>query len=102
MMVGTPDLISLFEELKVTITSSPVLARCDSLKPTFLKTDWSVEGMGLILIQPSDDIEFTKVTKALLNVVNTRLTSVEMVFDYVQFDLDREHAHILNESIIHS
>ena len=102
MMVGTPDLISLFEELKVTITSSPVLARCDSPKPTFLKTDWSVEGMGLILMKPSDDIEFTKVTKALLNVVNTRFTSVKMVFDYVQFDLDREHAHILNESIIHS
>ena len=36
-MVWTPDLISLFEELKVTITSSPVLDRFDPLIPTFKK-----------------------------------------------------------------
>ena len=39
-------LISLFVEVKVTIISSPVLARFDPLKPTFLYTDWSAEGMG--------------------------------------------------------
>ena len=38
-MAWTPDLISLFEELKVTITSSPVLARFDPLRPPFLKID---------------------------------------------------------------
>jgi len=42
----TLDLISLFEELKVGVTSSPVLARFDADKTTFLKTDWSAEGMG--------------------------------------------------------
>ena len=41
----TPDLVSLFEELKVTITSSPGLARFDPLKPTFLKIDWIAEGI---------------------------------------------------------
>ena len=46
MMAWTPDIISLFEELKVTITSSPMLARFDPLKPTFLNTDWSTEGIG--------------------------------------------------------
>ena len=86
----TPDLVSLFEELKVTITSSPGLARFDPLKPTFLKTDWSAEGMGWILMQPADDIESTKATKSLLKCGKC----------YVQFDLDREHAQILNESII--
>ena len=46
MIAWTPDIVSRFEELKVTITSSPVLDRFDPLKPTFLKTDWSAEGMG--------------------------------------------------------
>ena len=39
----TPELISLFNSLKVAFTSSPVLARYDSSLPTFLKTDWSVQ-----------------------------------------------------------
>ena len=39
----TPELISLFNSLKVALTSSPVLARYDSSLPTFLKTDWSVQ-----------------------------------------------------------
>jgi len=34
-MGWTMELISLFEELKVGITSSPVLARFDADKPTF-------------------------------------------------------------------
>ena len=45
-MGWTPELIALFAELKVGITSSPVLARFDPEKPTFLKTDWSAEGIG--------------------------------------------------------
>ena len=53
-MAWTPDLISLFNELKTGITSSPVCARFDPLKPTFLKTDWSAEGMGWILMQHAD------------------------------------------------
>jgi hypothetical protein len=61
----TPELISLFEELKVGITSSPVLARFDPNKPTFLKTDWSAEGMGWILMQPADDEESVRATKLL-------------------------------------
>ena len=64
-MGWTMELISLFEELKVGITSSPVLARFDADKPTFLKTDWSAEGMGWILMQPADDEESIKATKLL-------------------------------------
>ena len=37
----SPKLIQLFEDLKRCITSSPVLARYNPNKPTFLKTDWS-------------------------------------------------------------
>ena len=55
LMAWTPDLISFFEEITLTITSSTVLVRFDSLKFTFLKTDWSAEGMGWILMQPVDD-----------------------------------------------
>ena len=53
----TPDLIRLFDKCKKGITSSPVLARHDSDKPIFLKTDWSAEGMGYILLQPDDSIQ---------------------------------------------
>ena len=53
----TPEFVKLFSDLKSCITSSPVLARFDPAKPTFLKTDWSSEGMGWILMQPADDEE---------------------------------------------
>ena len=66
IMACIPDLISIFEELKVTIISSPMLARFDPLKPTFLKIDWSGEEMGWTLMQPTDDIESTKATNVLL------------------------------------
>ena len=47
--------------------------------------------MGWILMQPADNIKSTKATKYLF-----------FVLDYVQFDLEQEHAQILNESIIRS
>src|SRR5688500_8205004 len=50
----TPELLTLFQKLKDDITSSPCLARADSTKPFFLKTDWSKDGMGMILMQPDD------------------------------------------------
>ena len=62
----TADLVALFNELKQMITSSPVLARFDPSKPTFLKTDWSGEGMGWILMQPADDEESKRATAQLL------------------------------------
>jgi hypothetical protein len=65
LMAWSPSLIELFEELKADITSSPVLARFDPSKPTFLKTDWSAEGMGWILMQPSDDEESRPATVTL-------------------------------------
>ena len=55
LIAWTPELIELFNELKVDITSSPVLRRFDPSRPTFLKTDWSAEGMGWILMQPAND-----------------------------------------------
>ena len=74
-MAWTPDLISLFEELRVIITSIPVFARFDSLKSTFLKTEWSVEGIGWKLIQPTDDVKSTEAPKDLLK-------SGECTFDF--------------------
>jgi hypothetical protein len=49
-----PDLVSLFAKLKSDIISSPLLARYDSSKPCFLKTDWSARPFGFILIQPDN------------------------------------------------
>lgn len=63
----TPQLTSLFEEIKLIITSSPMLARFDPSKPCFLKTDWSALGMGWILMQPDDSPESKAALKKLLN-----------------------------------
>ena len=62
----TKALIQLFEDLKLCITSLPILARFDSTKPTFLKTDWSSKGMGWIIMQSVDNEEPVKATKQLL------------------------------------
>ena len=56
LMDWTPALIESFKKLKI-VTISPVLARFDPNKPTFLKTDWSAEGMLWIIIQPAYDEE---------------------------------------------
>lgn len=50
----SPNLVATFENLKVAITSSPLLARYDSSKHFFIKTDWSATGMGYILMQPDN------------------------------------------------
>ena len=49
------ELIELFDSLKIDLTSEPVLARYNSSKPVFFKTDWSALGMSFILMQPDDD-----------------------------------------------
>ena len=60
-----PDLIKLFEDMKKCIISFPILARFDHIRPIFLKTDWSAEGMSWILMQPADDEESKKSTNKL-------------------------------------
>ena len=69
MMAWTPELIKLFEDMKVSITLSPILARYDPSKPKFLKIDWSAEEMGWILMQPADDEVSTAAAKLLLDTV---------------------------------
>ena len=64
-MAWLPALIALFQYIKVCITSSPVLAWYELNKPIFLKTDWSDEGMGYILIQSSSDPKSIATTKLL-------------------------------------
>ena len=66
-LAWTQELIQLFIAIKTTITSSPDLAHYDPDKPTFLKIDWSTEGMRWILIQSSDDLLSKEVTKTLLS-----------------------------------
>ena len=61
--------MQLFEDIKTCITSSSVLARYDPEKPTFLKTDWSAEGMEFIIMQPADDELSAKATVHLLKKV---------------------------------
>ena len=62
----TPALVKLFADLKMCITSAPVLARFDTTRPTFLKPDWSSEGMGWILMQPANNNESQAASKKLL------------------------------------
>ena len=65
-MAWSPALMQLFKDIKTCITSLPVLNIYDPDKPTLLKTDWSAEGMGFILMQPANDKVSTKVTANLL------------------------------------
>ena len=65
LMAWTPDLVQLFQDIKRMITSSPLLARFNTAKPVFLKTDWSASGMAWILMQP-DDSEKSKAATTLL------------------------------------
>ena len=44
-----PNLLLLFQDIKYQVTSSPILVRYYPTKLTFLKTNWSAEGMGWIL-----------------------------------------------------
>ena len=64
-----PELIEFFNDINIHITSSPVLDRYNPNKPNFLKTDWSVEGMGLILMQPAINPTSIDATDLLLNTV---------------------------------
>ena len=65
-MAWSKDLIYLFEALKKDLTTEPVLARYDSTKPIFLKTDWSSLGMSFILMQPGNDKKSDEASKSLL------------------------------------
>jgi len=65
MIAWTPEFIKLFEELNFSATSSPIIARFDPNKPTFLRTDSSAEGMGWILMQPADDADLQKASALL-------------------------------------
>ena len=47
------------------MTHSPVLAIFDPDKPTLLRNDWSAEGMGCILMYPTDDEESHLAVKLL-------------------------------------
>ena len=54
----TPSLIKLICSYKANLVTSPLLLRYDSSRPTFLKTDWSVGGMGYILMHPDDSPDY--------------------------------------------
>ena len=73
-MVWAPTLLQFFNDSNISTTSSPILGRYDPDKPTFLKTDWSTEGMVWILTQPANDEEPQAVIKQ-------RLTNGTCLFD---------------------
>ena len=51
-----PSLIKFFCSCKSNLVTSHLLLRYDSSRPRFLKTDWSADGMGYILMQPDDSL----------------------------------------------
>ena len=64
-MAWSPALCTLFDQIKLDLTSDPCLARACSSIPVFLKTDWSSAGMGWILMQPHDSPESQAALAAL-------------------------------------
>ena len=72
-MTWTVNLIKLFNDINISIISSPVLTCYEPSKPTFLKIDWSAEDMGCIMMQPADDADYIATTTLLLKK-NVNLT----------------------------
>ena len=73
-MAWSLELVDLFRDAKVCITSSPILARYDPGIPTFFKTDWSAESMGYIFMQPAND-------KTSIEATTLLIKTGECVFD---------------------
>ena len=63
-------MITLFNELKGCITSSLILARFDPDKFAFLKIDRSSEGIGWILMKPTDDEDYVAAAACLKKTSN--------------------------------
>ena len=70
LLAWTLTLLLLVEQRKKHLTTSPVLAWFDNENSIFLKTDWSAESMGFILMQPNDS------TKSLVATIKLRSTSI--------------------------
>ena len=66
-MDWAPILITLFENCKQYLVSSPLLLRYDSSKPAFLKTDWSAGGMGYLIMQADDSPQYIEAVQKLEN-----------------------------------
>jgi len=87
LMAWSPSLIDLFQDIKVCITSSPVLARYDPSKPTCLKTDQSAHGMGYILIEPTNDTASIVATAILIKTGECLFDTKNLVYVYNQSTL---------------
>ena len=74
----TNPLSTLFDELKVAITSDPCHTRFDSTVLIFLKTDWSNVGMSFVLMQPADD-DTSHIALAILQQDNSLNTFDELM-----------------------
>ena len=59
-LAWTQPLTQLFEDMKRSIATSPVLSRFDVFQLTFLKIDWSSHSMVWILIHPESDTNHSK------------------------------------------
>ena len=66
-MAWTTYLVTLFDNCKHHVVSSPLLLRYDSSKPAFFKTDCSADVMGCILIQADDSSQSLKAVQILEN-----------------------------------
>ena len=100
-MACPATLLLLFQDIKDQITSSPILARSDPAKPILLKTNWSAEGMGQILIQPANEKISMAAEDELKVGVNACLTFLSLVRTYYLLPLVHGHAPTWNVVITH-
>ena len=83
LLAWTEETIRLFHQCKEDMTSSPVLQRYDPEKICVLKTDWSAEGMGWILLQPANDKEAQLAMKTLEETLKIINGEVMIIFSHL-------------------
>ena len=71
-------MITLFDDYKNQLVTSPLLLRYNSSKPVFLKIDWPAGGMGYILMQ---DNEYPQSLVTLTVLDNTGECTFDFPFD---------------------
>ena len=88
------DQEAAFSDLKQLICSNPTLRMFDPEKPVTLSVDSSKSGMGAVIMQDGQPIEYAS---CALNQTQQAYAQIEKEFMAVQFGLQRFHQYVYGQ-----